>query len=91
MDEHDALNNVFGRQLALFRKERQVSQLSLSLDADVSTRHISFLETGRSAPRREMIARLSAALGLCHGEHQSLMRAATIGNGPRHRATLQQH
>ncbi|GLT10297.1 hypothetical protein GCM10007928_25290 [Sulfitobacter porphyrae] len=82
MDEHDALNNVFGRQLALFRKERQVSQLSLSLDADVSTRHISFLETGRSAPRREMIARLSAALGLCHGEHQSLMRAAGYWERP---------
>lgn len=82
MTESDAEKKEFGRQLALFRKERQVSQLSLSLDADVSTRHISFLETGRSAPTREMIARLSAALDLCQGKHQRLMRAAGFWERP---------
>lgn len=82
MTDAEATEKAFGRQLALFRKDRHVSQLSLSLEADVSTRHISFLETGRSAPTREMIARLSAALGLCRVERLSLMRAAGFWERP---------
>ena len=66
----------FGKQLAFLRKERRMSQLSLSLDAEVSTRHLSFLETGRSAPTRDMIARLAEALDLCAMERGKLMRAA---------------
>ena len=82
MTESEAENKEFGRQLAHFRRERQASQLSLSLDADVSTRHISFLETGRSAPTREMIVRLSAALDLCQAEQKCLMRAAGYWERP---------
>jgi|GEM_PF-1263371 len=66
----------FGARLALLRKKRRVSQLSLSLEAEVSTRHISFLETGRSIPTREMVARLSSALNLDTVERRTLMRSA---------------
>lgn len=74
----------FGARLAELRKKRRMSQLSLSLDAEVSTRHISFLETGRSIPTREMVARLSGALNLDCGERQTLMRSAGFWEQPRY-------
>jgi transcriptional regulator with XRE-family HTH domain len=56
--------NHFPETLKTWRKARRLSQLDLSLEADVSSRHISFLETGRAQPSREMISRLSEALSL---------------------------
>ena len=41
-----------------------MSQLNLALDAEVSARHLSFLETGRAEPSREMVLRLAEALDL---------------------------
>lgn len=46
------------------RRRRGVSQLDLALESGVSTRHLSFLETGRAAPSRAMVLRLAAALDL---------------------------
>ena len=54
----------FPETLKTWRKARRLSQLDLAVEADVSSRHISFLETGRARPSREMIARLSDALDL---------------------------
>ncbi|MEM8749882.1 MAG: helix-turn-helix transcriptional regulator [Pseudomonadota bacterium] len=54
----------FPQTLKTWRKARRFSQLDLALEADVSTRHISFLETGRAQPSREMIGRLGDALNL---------------------------
>ena len=54
----------FPGTLRTWRKARRLSQLDLAGEADVSARHISFLESGRSQPSREMIARLSDALTL---------------------------
>ena len=54
----------FPQTLKTWRKARHFSQLDLALEADVSARHISFLETGRSQPSRDMIARLGDALHL---------------------------
>lgn len=56
--------NTFPHSLKTWRKSRRFSQLDLALEADVSTRHISFLETGRARPSREMIGRLGEALRL---------------------------
>jgi transcriptional regulator with XRE-family HTH domain len=53
-----------------------MSQLKLSLQADVSARHISFLETGRSSPTPEMVSRLAEALELHPDQRAELMRAA---------------
>jgi transcriptional regulator with XRE-family HTH domain len=58
------------------RQRRGMSQLDLSLAAEVSARHISFLETGRAAPSRDMILRLCAALGLGLRETNGLLLAA---------------
>ena len=53
-----------GLLLRHWRTTRRMSQLELSTEADVSTRHLSFLETGRARPTREMILRLSERLGV---------------------------
>lgn len=66
----------FGKLLATFRAERDTSQLKLSLLADVSARHISFVETGRAQPSRSMVIRLAAALGLNLKERAALISAA---------------
>lgn len=55
---------LFPDTLKTWRKARRFSQLDLALEADVSSRHISFLETGRAQPSRDMIARLGDALNL---------------------------
>lgn len=54
----------FPQTLKTWRKARRLSQLNLALEADVSARHISFLETGRARPSRDMITRLGDALHL---------------------------
>jgi transcriptional regulator with XRE-family HTH domain len=61
-----------------WRTRRGMSQLDLALAADVSARHVSFLETGRSQPSREMILRLGAALGIPLREQNALLRAAGL-------------
>lgn len=59
-----ALSDVrpIGDQIRAWRQRRRLSQLELASDADVSTRHLSFVETGRSAPSREMVLRLAEHL-----------------------------
>ncbi|WP_342076001.1 helix-turn-helix transcriptional regulator [Yoonia sp. SS1-5] len=52
----------FPNSLKSWRKARRLSQLDLALEADVSGRHVSFLETGRAQPSREMVMRLGEAL-----------------------------
>lgn len=67
---------AFGRMLKHWREVRRVSQLDLSLEADVSTRHLSFLETGRTRPSREMVLRLGEALELPLRDRNALLTAA---------------
>lgn len=57
-------NLGIGDQLRDWRQRRRLSQLDLALQADLSARHLSFLETGRSRPSREMLLRLAEALDL---------------------------
>lgn len=65
-----------GPLLRSWRRRRSLSQLELALDADVSTRHISFLETGRSRPSREMVLRLAEQLDVPLRERNELLLAA---------------
>src|SRR4051794_31496525 len=51
-----------GAHLRAWRQRRRMSQLDLALEAEISTRHLSFLETGRARPSREMILRLAEPL-----------------------------
>lgn len=58
------METTFGAELRQWRSVRHVSQLELASAADVSQRHISFLETGRARPSREMVLHLSETLEL---------------------------
>ncbi len=51
-----------GGLLRDWRRRRRMSQLDLALEADISPRHLSFLETGRSQPSREMVLNLAERL-----------------------------
>jgi transcriptional regulator with XRE-family HTH domain len=53
-----------------------MSQLALAVEAEISSRHASFLETGRTQPSREMVQRLGAVLDLPLGEQNALLLAA---------------
>jgi transcriptional regulator with XRE-family HTH domain len=66
----------FASRLRWWRGRRGMSQLALAHEADVSQRHVSFLENGRTAPSREMVLRLAAALDLPFREQNALSLAA---------------
>lgn len=66
----------FGAVLKEWRSIRRMSQLDLSSTADVSARHISFLESGRSKPSRSMAIHLAEALDLPRRERNRLLTAA---------------
>jgi transcriptional regulator with XRE-family HTH domain len=65
-----------GTHLRQWRQRRRLSQLDLAMEADISARHLSFLETGRSAPSREMILRLAEQLEIPMRERNVLLVAA---------------
>jgi transcriptional regulator with XRE-family HTH domain len=64
-----------GGLLRQWREHRRLSQLELALDADISARHLSFVETGRSLPSREMILRLAEQLAVPLRERNHLLLA----------------
>lgn len=66
----------FGILLRRWRAVRRVSQLNLALDAAISSRHLSCIETGRSQPSREMVLRLATALQVPLQERNALLLAA---------------
>lgn len=65
-----------GELLRSWRKRRSLSQLELALEAEVSARHVSFLETGRARPSREMVIRLSEELEVPLRERNAMLLAA---------------
>ena len=73
----------FGEHLRSWRLRRRMSQLDLASEADISTRHLSFVETGRSAPSREMVLRLAERLDVPLRERNALLVAA--GYAPMYR------
>lgn len=65
-----------GELLREWRERRRLSQLELALQADVSTRHLSFVETGRSKPSTDMILRLTEQLDVPLRERNRFLLAA---------------
>jgi transcriptional regulator with XRE-family HTH domain len=65
-----------GPLLRRWRESRHLSQLDLALEAEVSARHISFLETGRAEPSREMLLTLANVLDVPLRERNLLLLAA---------------
>ena len=51
-----------GEHLREWRQRRHLSQLDLAVDAEISGRHLSFVETGRAVPSREMVLKLAERL-----------------------------
>ena len=72
-----------GAQLRDWRQRRRLSQFDLAGEADISTRHLSFLETGRALPSREMLIRLAETLEVPLRERNALLAAA--GYAPMYR------
>ena len=64
-----------GELLRQWRERRRLSQLDLALQANISTRHLSFLETGRSRPSRDMLLRLAEQLEVPLRERNHLLLA----------------
>ena len=64
----------FGALLRRARTLRRLSQLDLALQAEVSQRHLSCLESGRSRPSREMVLQIAVALDLSMRERNRLLK-----------------
>ena len=73
----------FGDHLRTWRQQRHLSQLELADEADISTRHVSFMETGRTNPSRDMVLRLCERLAIPLRERNTLLVAA--GYAPMYR------
>lgn len=71
----------FGDHLRTWRQRRRMSQLDLASEAGISTRHLSFVETGRASPSRDMVLQLAEHLELPLREQNALLVAA--GFAPR--------
>ncbi len=72
----DRARAPFGRLLRQGRQRAGLSQLALALQAEVSTRHLSWLETGRSQPSRAMVLRLAERLAVPLRERNAWLAAA---------------
>ena len=68
--------SAFAARLKWWRERRGLAQLDLANAAEVSQRHVSFLEVGRTAPSREMVLTIAAALDLSLRQQNELLLAA---------------
>ena len=76
MPRASGLTTPFGQQLRFFRRQRGLSQLELAARAETTPRHVSFVETGRSRPGKELILRLSQCMELSIRDRNALLGAA---------------
>jgi transcriptional regulator with XRE-family HTH domain len=74
--EQARMESTFGRLLREWRARRGLSQLDLALEAGVSSRHLSFIETGRAQPSREMVLLLARALDVPLRDRNDLLTGA---------------
>jgi transcriptional regulator with XRE-family HTH domain len=86
MDTHFSPTASIGGLIKLWRERRRMSQLYLASEAEISSRHLSFIETGRSAPSRAMILRLAEYLDVPLRERNRLLTAAGFAPVFRERA-----
>ncbi len=75
----------FGELLRRWRSVRRLSQLALATEAEISARHLSFLETGRTRPSRQMVLLLAGVLDIPLRDQNVLLAAA--GYAPTYRET----
>ena len=72
----NAPSRPIGHLIREWRLRRRRSQLDLACDAEISTKHLSFLETGRATPSREMVTQLAERLGIPLRDRNVLLGAA---------------
>jgi transcriptional regulator with XRE-family HTH domain len=72
----NTITHPVGALLRQWRQRRRLSQLDLACEADISTRHLSFVETGRALPSREMLLHLAEQLEIPLRERNRLLSAA---------------
>ena len=68
--------NPLGDHLRQWRRRRHMSQLDLALEADVSQKHLSFVESGRASASRDMVLRLAERLDVPRREQNAMLVAA---------------
>src|ERR671925_1507733 len=71
----------FGDVLRDWRQRRRLSQLDLACEADISQKHLSFLESGRSLPSRDMVLHLAERLDVPLRERNVMLLAAGYAPG----------
>ena len=81
----DGAESAFGPLLRQWRARRRMSQLDLAAEAEISSRHLSFIETGRAGPSREMVGLLAQVLDVPLRDRNALLTAA--GYAPIYRET----
>ena len=86
---HNAQPDSLQTTLQTARKSKRLSQLELALRMGVSQRHVSFVESGRAQPSREMVLRLVERLGVPLRERNALLVAA--GYAPMYQARPLDH
>jgi transcriptional regulator with XRE-family HTH domain len=74
--EQSCTESAFGRLLRQWRARRRMSQLDLAVEAGISSRHVSFIETGRTQPSREMVLLLAHVLDMPLRNRNDLLMVA---------------
>ena len=69
---------AFGRHMKRWRRQRGLSQLDLAVRTDLSQRHVSFIETGRSRPGADVVQRVAEALEVPLRDRNALLEAAGL-------------
>jgi transcriptional regulator with XRE-family HTH domain len=81
-DKLNTQHNIFGQSIRQWRKTLGISQMNLAMNTDISIKHLSFLENGRSKPSIDMVMRLCATLAMPLKSQNALLVAA--GFNPRY-------
>ena len=82
LQNSNASTSPVGQMIRRWRQHRRMSQMDLALEAGLSTRHLSFVETGRSKPSTDTLLALAVQLGVPFRERNSMLVAA--GYAPRY-------
>src|SRR5438046_9750792 len=72
----DGAGSAFGPLLRQWRARRRMSQLDLAAEAEIASRHLRFIETGRAGPSREMVGLLAQVLDVPLRDRNALLTAA---------------
>jgi transcriptional regulator with XRE-family HTH domain len=76
MSQPAVIEASFGSLMREWRQRRRLSQLALALECGISQRHLSFVESGRATPSREMVLRLAEQLDVPLRDRNALLLAA---------------